>query len=314
MPGIQNLTSSGRNAREMNKFVQVVRNGKTYSAIIVSGVMTASLDAGDYLAVRNETNSALLKAEVYQATASNLKVTDIGGGGGIAGSTDVYKSPEDCSIAWTSGSALAQTGLSYEPASEQLLKVTEILSGGIATVYSPTTTPMSYASGVVTVPNAGFVSTSTFIVEFAGSVKALNKPIDAYQHERLNPESANYFPESLVDTTNVATGSAYYPSSTGAALGGKKDLSFTGKFIDADGTVTMSVEMMNDEDTASGDFVRVYGYDDKNNVTVNNWKVTNGTLTFACSFNNVNFDRYRVLIENGGNSNTNIVKSRQKAL
>jgi len=45
--------------------------------------------------------------------------------------------------------------------------------------------------------------------------------------------------------------------------------------IDADGTMTLSLQAMNDEDTTSGDRQTVYFYDNINNTTVNSITVTN---------------------------------------
>jgi hypothetical protein len=117
-----------------------------------------------------------------------------------------------------------------------------------------------------------------------------------------------------LDTTNLAAATNYYPSATGFSMNGFKDFSLSGKFIDADGTFTLTVEAMNDEDTSSGDWIQVYGYDDKNNTTTNSWTVTNGTLTYAISFNNMNYQNVRVKIVNDGATNTAICKGRRKAL
>jgi hypothetical protein len=119
-----------------------------------------------------------------------------------------------------------------------------------------------------------------------------------------------------VDTTNVAGAPTdhYYPGATGATMDGRKDLSISGKLVITTDTLTLSVEAMNDEDTASGDWIQVYGYDDKNNTTANSWTVTNGTLTFAISFNNMNYRYYRVKLNATGATNTVIIKGRTKAL
>jgi len=144
--------------------------------------------------------------------------------------------------------------------------------------------------------------------------KAYDAGTTANKGYEVNPVSSHYVAESLLDTTNLAAATNYYPSSTGASIDGYKDLSISGKFIDADGTFTMTVEAMNDEDTTSGDWIQVYGYDDKNNVTTNSWTVTNGTLTFALSFNEMNFTNYRIKVINDGATNTAIIKTRRKAL
>ena len=76
----------------------------------------------------------------------------------------------------------------------------------------------------------------------------------------------------------------------------------------------MKVYAMNDEDTSAGDRIQVFGYDDKNNAITNNWTVTNGTLTFAVSFNRANYTHWRVEVVCSGATNTVILKSRRKAL
>jgi hypothetical protein len=118
---------------------------------------------------------------------------------------------------------------------------------------------------------------------------------------------------SILDTTNLAAATHYYPSATGTTMDGFSDCSFSGKLVDADGTITMTFEAMNDDD-ATGDWIQVYGYDDKNNVTTNSWSITNGALTFAISFNNCNYKRVRVKVVNDGATNTIIIKARKKGL
>lgn len=132
--------------------------------------------------------------------------------------------------------------------------------------------------------------------------------------EEIDPLSSHYLNESLVDTTNVSAATHYYPGATGDSMDGYADLSLSGKFIDADGTLTLTLEVMNDEDTSSGDWIQAYFYDDKNDVNVNSLTVTNGTLTFLCSANNCNFRYYRWVVVASGATNTVILKQRKKAL
>ena len=122
--------------------------------------------------------------------------------------------------------------------------------------------------------------------------------------------AVNYALNVNVDTTNVAATTHYYPSSTGFELGGARWFSISGKLIDVDGTLTLTVEATNDEDTANADWIQVYGYDDENNSTVNSLTVTNGTLTFAESFNNANYTHFRVKLVASGATNTVIIKGR----
>ena len=137
---------------------------------------------------------------------------------------------------------------------------------------------------------------------------------DSARFAETKPISLEVIDESLVDTTDVAAATNYYPSSSGLLMLGFGDISVTGKFIDADGTVTLSAEVTNDEIPATADWVTVYAWDDKNNVNANSWTVTNGTLTFAISFNNCNFRYVRFVVVNSGATNTIILKIRRKAL
>jgi len=138
---------------------------------------------------------------------------------------------------------------------------------------------------------------------------------DSMKQFEVSPLDQHYVEESLVDTTNLAAAAAYYPASTGALVGAYKDFSFTGKFIEGVGeTITMLVQGMNDEDTASGDWITVYGYRDDANTTVASVVATNATVTYSWSFNNFNFKYYRIVVTPDSATNTAIVKLRKKAL
>lgn len=115
---------------------------------------------------------------------------------------------------------------------------------------------------------------------------------------------------SLVDTTNVAAATTYYSATTGVSMDGYSSLSLFGKLITT-GTITMSIEATNDEDSDAADWVQIYGYDLKNNDFFNSWTVTNGTLTFAILFNGLNCRLFRVKIVDSASTNTYIVKARQ---
>ena len=132
-----------------------------------------------------------------------------------------------------------------------------------------------------------------------------------YESDPLDQRFSN---QSLVDTTNVSAATHYYPDSDGFSMDGYADLSLSGKLIDADGTLTLTFEATNDEDTSGGDWVQVYFRDDKNDSTVNSYSVTNGTLTMAASLNNNNFRYGRWKLVASGATNTVILKQRRKAL
>jgi hypothetical protein len=77
-----------------------------------------------------------------------------------------------------------------------------------------------------------------------------------------NWPSNNIAPINFVDTTNVASGTTYYPSSTGASLAAIQDLSITGNILaGANNTVKLQIQATNDEDTAAG-WKTIYFKDD----------------------------------------------------
>jgi hypothetical protein len=130
-------------------------------------------------------------------------------------------------------------------------------------------------------------------------------------HDGVELSTPNAVETSIVDTTNVATGT-YYPGSTGLVIGAYKNLSITGKLIDgAAETTTLTVEVTNDSDLVTGDWVQIYLYDVKNDTTVNSIAATNQTTTFALLFDNFNFTNIRFLITATAATNTVIIKLRQ---
>ena len=93
-------------------------------------------------------------------------------------------------------------------------------------------------------------------------------------------------------------------------MDGYKDLSLTGKLITT-GTITMTLEASNDEDTTNADWVQVYGYDNKNDLFVNQYVITNTTLTFTLMLTSFNYSNYRIKIIDSSSTNTYIVKARK---
>ena len=135
--------------------------------------------------------------------------------------------------------------------------------------------------------------------------------LDVQKDITQNPDPSYYQTIDLFDGTNVAAATNYYPSSLWMSMDWYKLLSFSGKMIDADGTMTLTVEATNDDDTTNADRIQVYGYDDLNNTTTNSRAVTNWTLTYSISFNNMNYQYFRVKMVNNGATKTFILKLRQ---
>lgn len=235
---------------------------------------------------------------------------------------EVYSSPNDFTAAYTSTTTLTLTGLPFTPdTSTYIMAVAVQNSSSVWTRYfnGHNTTRMSCdASGVVTVTLASgtpFAATDlNYRVVIVGQKKAYDLSTDTDKITEQAALNTKYQQDSIVDTTNVAAATNYYPSSTGMSMDGFKDMSLTGTLIDADGTMTLTVEASNDEDTTNANWIQVYGYDCLNNAMVNSWTITNGTLTFAIDFESFNFSNFRIVMVNNGASNTAIIKMRRKAL
>lgn len=119
---------------------------------------------------------------------------------------------------------------------------------------------------------------------------------------------------NFVDTTNAGAATNYYPSSTGMSLAGIKNMTITGKLIaGAADTLTLSIEVLNDEDTA-GDWQQIVFIDALTGFDYNQFVVSNATqqlcLTFPEYIENIGkFANVRVkLVVAGGASNTIIIK------
>ena len=117
---------------------------------------------------------------------------------------------------------------------------------------------------------------------------------------------------SYYDGSNLAAGTHYFASPAGQSMDGYNDMSLTGSLLDADGTVTLSVEGSNDETALGANWIQLYGYDTKNALNTNSLTVTNGTLTFSWDFDNLNYKYYRVVVVTNGATNTLIIKERKK--
>ena len=131
----------------------------------------------------------------------------------------------------------------------------------------------------------------------------------------INPLSSQ-FNNSLVDvdTTNVTAATHYYPSATGATMDYYKDNSLSGKLIDADGTLTLTLEVTNDEDAASADWNTAQIFDDNGGALVANVTVTNGTKLISVSMGDMNYRRFRYKLVASGATNTVLLKGRATAL
>ena len=176
-----------------------------------------------------------------------------------------------------------------------------------------TTAVDSVAGTSIRFPNATAFTATDVLGElvFVYPEKMSDKANDAQKNIEQAPLWARYQIDEIYDGTNLAAGTNYYPSSTGASMDGYKNLSFTGKLIDADNTTTITIEATNDEDAGSADWVQVYARDIKNNTTVNSIAAASTTTTFAIDLIDFNYSLFRVKVVTGDSTNTVIVKQRR---
>ena len=255
--------------------------------------------------------------------SGELKVT---GGAGASSVSAEYISPSDFTATYTSASTITLSGVPVTITdSSQIAYIKQVKTDNTSNTFvnGANDITLSYSANVITVYEKGVAITSlasgdVYEIGVNGTKKAYDLSTDADKIINLTPESSKYVQDSLVDTTNVAAATNYYPSSTGMSMDGYKDFSLSGKFIDADGTMTLSIEATNDEDTTNADWIDIslLGIDGKTGINVISaaMTVTNGTLTFGIEYNDLNYSNIRIKMVNDGATNTAIIKSRRKAL
>lgn len=210
---------------------------------------------------------------------------------------------------------VAITGLRFT------LEVANVVLGGLVkvdtsgNVFLLDISSIVVSSGVITLANIDdFVSGDSVVAVFTGPDKTIDIGQDVQKIEEQAALPGWYSNGILdVDTTNISAATHYYPSATGASMDTFKDQSSTGKFIDADGTLTLTLEVTNDEDTTNADWKQVQFYDDNAAALIDSITVTNGTVVWAVSLNEMNFRHYRWVIVASGATNTVIKKVRNKA-
>jgi len=267
-------------------------------------------------------------ASSMTAVSYKRPVSSGGGGSGGGGSSSVsaeYISPTDFTATYTTASTITLTGLPYT------------LTSGVQVVYikvrdtatNLTTTYVAgaggygfgFSAGVITAYKDGvvtniFASTNMYEVGLNGQEKSYDPTVDVTKTIDQSPLSAKNTPNSLLDTTNIAAATNYYPSATGMTNDGYRPIALSGKFIDADGTMTMTIEETCDEDSTNADWIDTTASWINEKAAPNtsigaSITVTNGTVTFKIIKTLVNSTFIRVKMVNDGATNTGIIKMRQ---
>jgi hypothetical protein len=271
------------------------------------------------ISAANTARAATDKVLLVQNLDSSGKVgsgsTGVSGGGYTMYAFDNTNSMGQGSVAYTAATQLTVSGLSFTPNPQLLNKIEQYTSAGALTnTFTPQTYTITYSAGVYTVTGATFGATDLFVIYQQGPERTSNLATNSQQTIEGNGINYQCVEESLVDAINTAGATIYYPSSLGATMLGYRNLSLSGKLIDADATLPMTLEVTNDEDATNADWIQVYGYDAKNNSLVNSISAVSGTTTFEWDFDNLNVRFWRVKVVPTDATNTMIIKARRSTL
>lgn len=203
---------------------------------------------------------------VVDATAIAKKIDSIvedgkgikvkGGSGSASSGENSYMSPSDFTAAYASATTLTLTSIPFVPTNAQFVSVKVQPASGVAVTYTPDSNAFSYnaSTGVLTVAGAAFVNTDTYVVTLLGPKKA---PFDSAtasdKTSLIRDVSDQYVAETLIDSTNVAAATNYYPSASGVSMDGYSSISIQGM---TSGGVTTTIEATND-DASSPDWVDI---------------------------------------------------------
>lgn len=260
----------------VNCSIQVGKSDLGESSAIIpsggSGGLTANVNlnqvGGTAITLGQKTMAASIPVVLPSDAAANS---------GSASSGDAtYMSPSDFTAVYASGTTLTLTGLPFAPTTGQFMSVKRQDTTGMSVTYTPDVKAFSYNSttGVLTVTGAAFTATDVFVVTVIGPTKSLDTSTDAKRVSQIRDLSDQYVAEDLIDTTNVAAATNYYPSSSGVSMDGYRNLSIEAL---TSGGVTSTIEVTIDG-ASSPDWIDITSQ-------VYDWV----TGAYAASYVDVNF-------------------------
>jgi len=274
------------------------------------------------LAVRNDAGTALAGTDGdYIALSTdangNLRTKSSGGGGSAGGGNNTYSTEQgDFTAAITNASTnivlsvdtIGGVSIDENHFANGILKVWDASTEEMVTIELD---DFTWTAGTKTLAVANCTGAFTFAtgdlvsLTLTGPDKMYDSVNDAIQNSPIRDVSDQHLTQTVVDTTNVATGT-YYPSSSGQSTAGYRDVTATGILIDgAAETTTVTVEVSNLGGTTAGDWHTVYVRDDKNNTNVASVSATNETKGYAISMPGIGkFAYYRYLITTSAATNT----------
>jgi hypothetical protein len=310
-----------------NKFEE----GMDLTSAEALALITTSFANGDYT-IDYRTGTIYAKKATTASTMTSVAykrpTSESSGSSGSTGASSVsaeFISPTDFTATYTSSSTITITGMPFTITNSSQIVYVKVYntSTKIATTYVAGSGNISfgYSAGVITVYSSGvaitaLTSNDTYEVGINGQEKGYDPTTDTEKSIEQSPLSAKYVADSLLDTTNVAAATNYYPSSTGMSMDGYSALSLSGKIIDADNTTTLTIEATNDEDTTNADWIDVTQCfnNDKAGVATSigaSIVATSATVTFAISRVMFNYSYFRLKSVTGDATNTVIYKIRR---
>lgn len=238
--------------------------------------------SGDYgtqiLAVRNDSGGALGADGDYtplQTDSNGRLITNAGSTAGVSSifSANVtHTNPQDFSVAFTSNVTVTVSGAPFtvDDANCRIAWIMYQPSGGnwqSPLVNGVDGVSLTASSNVITVAGAGtpFASGDTYAVGISYQNKGYTLTTNSNRSEEIDPLDEHYLEEELIDTTNVAAATNYYPSSDGQPFGNYNNVSIHGE---TSGGVTFTVEVKIDDSTDWVDITRA-GYRLDDNTTGN---------------------------------------------
>jgi hypothetical protein len=232
-----------------------------YSAYLANGEYYVVYETGRIYYSKADNSTSVSASYKYRQLTTSGSGSGGGGGGGSssaggASSGDAtYMSPADFTATYASATTLTITGLPFTPTTAQFMSVKKQGTSGTAVTYTPDTYAFSYdtSTGILTVTGASFSNTDSFLVTVVGPTKMMDAMVDAQKNALIRDVSDQYANETLIDTTNVAAGTNYYPSTSGLQMDGYSTITIQGK---TSGGVTTTIEATND-DAASPDWVDI---------------------------------------------------------
>lgn len=291
--------------------VETSTSGSGGGGVAAEVKITDGTDTADVLARTTGT-------EQPAVTDDALVVYDVGGGAAsVASQYRATSSGQDGTAVYLSATTLTVSGTPFTVASEDLVYIREVdATGNTANILVNGTGGVHMEISGTTLTKTGgtdFSANGVYELGYNGQDKAYDAASAANRGFETSPLDSHYVNGAIdVDTTNVGAGPTYYPSSTGFSMDTKKSLSFSGKIVEGDAELnTLTVEVMNDEDTTSGDWQTVYFFDNISNSWVNSYTCNATTTQMMASMGNLNARYVRFAFVGGASAtNTLIIKGR----